>query len=95
MATTKSSHRPPDKLIRNSQPTNLLRATACYFRHILIIGTIKNIVGGGGGMGVRDSSNHINSTRTIDVSETNLRSFSDFCHFFYFDDKSRYKQEIN
>ena len=37
-----------DKRIRNSQPTNLLRATACYFHHILIIGTIRNIVGGGG-----------------------------------------------
>ena len=49
MAAAKSSHRPPDKRIRNSQPTNVLRATACYFHHILIIGTIRNIVGGGGG----------------------------------------------
>ena len=37
-----------DKRIRNSQPTNLLRATASYLHHILIIGTIRNIVGGGG-----------------------------------------------
>ena len=53
MATTKWSHRPPDKRIRNSQPTNLLQATACYFHHILIIGTIRNILdrGGGGGGG--------------------------------------------
>ena len=35
--------------IRNSQPTNLLRANACYFHHILIIGAIRKIVGGGGG----------------------------------------------
>ena len=80
MATTKSSHRPPDKRVRNSQPTNLLRATACYFRHILIIWAIRNIVavgGGGGGMGVTDSSNRINSTRTIDVSETYLKCLSD------------------
>ena len=53
MATTKSSHRPPDKRIRNSQPTNLLRATACYFYHIFIIGAIRIIVGGGeGGWGL-------------------------------------------
>ena len=37
-----------DKRIRNSQPTNLLRATACYFHHILIIGTIRNILDRGG-----------------------------------------------
>ena len=44
----------------------LLRATACCFHHILIIGApVRNIVG----VGVRDSSNRINSTRTIDVSE--------------------------
>ena len=49
MATTKSSHRPPDKRIRNSQLTNLLRATACYFHHIFAIGAIRNIVGVGGG----------------------------------------------
>ena len=48
-AKTKSSHRPPDKRIRNSVPTNLHQATACYFHHILIIGAIRNIVGGGGG----------------------------------------------
>ena len=48
MATTKSSHRPPEKRIRNSQPTNLLRATACYFHDILIIGAIRSIVGGWG-----------------------------------------------
>ena len=47
METTKSSQRPPDKRIRNSQPTNLLRATAGYFHYILIIGAIKNIVGVG------------------------------------------------
>ena len=77
MATTKWSHRPPDKRIRNSQPTNLLRATACYFHHILIIGTIRNIVGGGRGGGLElDSSNRIKSTRTIDVSEINLKSLS-------------------
>ena len=36
-------------------------------------------------------------TRTIDVSETNLKCLSDICHyfFFYFDDKSRDKKEIN
>ena len=62
MATTKSSHRPPDKRIRNSQPTNLLRATACYFHHIFTIWAIRNIVGGGGeGLGIRDSSKRINS----------------------------------
>ena len=55
MAATKSSHPPPDERIQNSQPTNLLRATACYFHHILIIGAIRNIVGG-----VGDSSNRIN-----------------------------------
>ena len=49
MAATKSSHRPPEKRIRNSQPTNLLRASVCYFHHILIIGAIRNIVGGGVG----------------------------------------------
>ena len=51
MATTKSSHLPPDKRIRNSQPTNLLRATAYYVHHILIVGAIRNIVGveGAGG----------------------------------------------
>ena len=73
MATTKWSHRPPDKRIRNSQTTNLLRATACYFHHILIIGTIRNIVGGGLEL---DSSNRIKSTRTIDVSETHLKCLS-------------------
>ena len=93
MAATKSPHRPPDKRIRNSQPTNLLRATACYFHHILIIGAIRNIVGGGGGVG--DSSNRINSTRKINVRETNLKCLSDFYHFFHSDDKSRDKQEIN
>ena len=35
-------------------------------------------------MGVRDSSNRINSTRTIDVSEINLKCLSDFWHFFFF-----------
>ena len=53
MAATTSSHRQPEKRIRNSQPTNLLRATACYFHHILIIGAIRNIVGGGGWETVR------------------------------------------
>ena len=44
----------------------LLRATACCFHHILIIGApVRNIVG----VGVRDSSNRIDSTRTTDVSE--------------------------
>ena len=44
----------------------LLRATACCFHYILIIGApVRNIVG----VGVRDSSNRINSTFTIDVSE--------------------------
>ena len=76
MAAAKSSHRPPDKRIRNSQPTNLLRATACYFHRILIIGTIRNIVAGERGVG--DSSNRINRTRKIDVSETNLKCLSDF-----------------
>ena len=33
---------------------------------------------------------------TTDVCVTNLKCFSDFCHFFfYFDDKSPDKQEIN
>ena len=74
MATTKWSHRPPDKRIRNSQPTNLLQATACYFHHILIIGTIRNILGrGGGGRLELDGSNRIKSTPTINVSETNLK----------------------
>ena len=78
MATTKWCHRPPDKRIRNSQPTNLLRATACYFHHILIIGTIRDIVGGeGGGGGLElDGSNRIKSIRTIYVSETNLKCLS-------------------
>ena len=49
MATTKSSHRPPDKRIRNGQTTNLLRATACYLHHIFAIVAITNIVGVGGG----------------------------------------------
>ena len=92
MAATKSPHRPPDKRIRNSQPTNLLRETACYFHHILITGAIRNIVGEGG---VGDSSNRINSTRKINVRETNLKCLSDFYHFFHSDDKSRDKQEIN
>ena len=34
---------------RNSKPTNLLRSTACYFHHILIIGAIRNILAGGRG----------------------------------------------
>ena len=72
MATTKWSHRPPDKRIRNSQPTNLLQATACYFHQILIIGTIRNILGRGGGLEL-DDSNRIKSTLTINVSETNLK----------------------
>ena len=84
MTTTKSSHWPPDKRILNSQPTNLLRASACYFGYNLIIGAIRNIVGEGGGMRVRDSSNGMNSKRTIDVSESNLKCLSDFCHFFLF-----------
>ena len=46
-------------------------------------------------MWVRDSSNRINSTPTIDVSETNLKCLSDFWRFLNFDDKSRDKQEIN
>ena len=60
MATTKWSHRPPDKRIRISQPTNLLRATTCYFHHILIIGTIyRNTVGGvGGGGGLEPGSSN-------------------------------------
>ena len=83
MTTTKSSHRPPDKRLGNSQTTNLLRATARYFHHILIIGAIRKIVrGGGGGVRVRDGSNHLNSTRTTDVCGTNLKCFSDFCLFF-------------
>ena len=59
MAITKWSHRPPDKRIRNSQPTNLLQATACYFHHISIIGTIRNILGrGGGGVRARRFESH-------------------------------------
>ena len=55
---------------------------ACYFHHVLIIGAIRNIVGGGAlRLGARDSSNRINSTRTIDVSETNLKCLSDFNYF--------------
>ena len=46
-------------------------------------------------MKIRDSSNRINSKRTINVSETNLNCLSDFRNFLYFDDKSRDKQEIN
>ena len=42
-----------------------------------------------------DSSSRIKSTRTIDVSETNLKCLSDICHFLYADDNSRDKQEIN
>ena len=42
----------------------------------MIIGTIRNIVGGGGGGLELDSSNRIKSTRTIDVSEINLKSLS-------------------
>ena len=34
MATTKSSHRPPDKRIRNSQPTNYLRIIV-HFQDLL------------------------------------------------------------
>ena len=82
MTTTKSSHRPPDKRLGNSQTTNLLRATARYFHHILILGAIRKIVRGGGGVRVRDGSNHLNSTRTTDVCGTNLKCFSDFCLFF-------------
>ena len=82
MTTTKSSHRPPDKRLGNSQTTNLLRATARYFHHILIIGAIRKIVRGGGGVRVRDGSNHLNSTSTTDVCGTNLKCFSDFCLFF-------------
>ena len=82
MTTTKSSHRPPDKRLGNGQRTNLLRATARYFHHILIIGAIRKIVRGGGGVRVRDGSNHRNSTRTTDVCGTNLKCFSDFCLFF-------------
>ena len=81
MTTTKSSHRPPDKRLGNSQTTNLLRATARYFHHILILGAIRKIVRGGG-VRVRDGSNHLNSTRTTDVCGTNLKCFSDFCLFF-------------
>ena len=81
MAKTISSHRPPDKRTRNSQPTKLHRATACYFHHTLIIGAIRNIVGRG--VGVRGSSNRLNSTRTIDFSETNLKCLSDFSHFLF------------
>ena len=36
-------------------------------------------------LGVRGSSNRINSTRTVDFGETNLKCSSDFSHFFYFD----------
>ena len=82
MTTTKSSHRPPDKRLGNSQTTNLLRATARYFHHILIIGAIRKIVRGGGGVRVRDGSNHLNTTRTTDVCVTNLKCFSDLCLFF-------------
>ena len=52
MTTTKSSHRLPDKRLGNSQTTNLLRATARYFHHILIIGAIRKIVRGGGEWGL-------------------------------------------
>ena len=94
MTTTKSSHRPPDKRLGNSQTTNLLRATARYFHHILIIGTIKKVVRGGGE--VRDGSNRLNSKRTTDVCVTNVKCFSEFCLFLLlFDDKSPHKQEIN
>ena len=45
-------------------------------------GHYKILLGGGGGgalrLGARDSSNRINSTCTIDVSETNLKCLSDF-----------------
>ena len=135
MATSKSSHWPPNKRIGNSQPTNLLRVVshfssgiverakrerawkspharkgdtrrgdfharsrfarstipeekwgttrslACYFHHVLIIGAITKYCWRGGGalrLGARDSSNRINSTCTIDVSETNLKCLSDF-----------------
>ena len=80
MTTTKSSHRPPDKRLGNSQTTNLLRATARYFHHILIIGAIRKIVRGGGKWGLETV--HLNSTRTTDVCGTNLKCFSDFCLFF-------------
>ena len=85
MTKTKSSHRQPwrDKRIRNSQPTNLQRATACYFNHILIIGAIRNIVVGGRVLGLEASSNRINSIRTIDFGETDLKCLSDFCHLFF------------
>ena len=76
MAKTKSSHRPPDKSIRNSVPTNLHRATTCYFHHTLILGAIRNIVGRG--LEVRGSSNRLNSTRTIDFSEMLVRLLSIF-----------------
>ena len=48
----------------------------------------------GGGVGVIDSSNHINSA-PIDFSETNLKCLSHLYHLFYFLEKSCDKQEIN
>ena len=96
VAKTKSSLLPPDKRIRNVQTTTLLPATACYFhpKYCLDHKGHYKIVPGRGELGVTDSSNHINSTRKTDVSVTNLKCLSDFCHSFYFDDKSRDKQEI-
>ena len=92
MATTKSSHRPPEKRI-TKQSTNQLTASN-YFHHMLIIGAIRNIVcvcvsvcegGGGGGVGgrFRGSSNRVNSTPINDVGETNLKCSSDFCHLCF------------
>ena len=94
MATTKSSHRPPDKRIRNGQTTNLLRATACYLHHIFAIVAIRNIVGvGGGGVGFRDGSKRINTAHAQLTSVTLIWNVClTFVIFFYFDDKSRINQ---
>ena len=62
-----------NELTYSKQSTNQLTASKCLLLP-------KHIV--------TDSSNRINCTRTIDVSETNLKCLSVFCLFFYFDDKN-------
>ena len=85
-----------NELTHSKQSTNQLTASKCLLLppHIDHRGHQKNCRRQGGG-GQRQFEQHKWHTQNciIDVSKTNLKCLSDFCHIFYCDDKSRDKQD--